>query len=318
MAVDEAGNVVRFDGAVTTVTPLAADCLYDIYGNYGTKEYAVGRKGDGRVFCRHGMQWSLVDSFPSPATAVAVYLHSSGSEILLVGTEDGGLYRYMDGSRTHLPDVFQQGTPLRVAGLWAKGDDAFAAGGSKVAHIDVLSGAVLDVTSLGVQIDGIWGTSVTNVWAVGRYCRIFHFDGAEWALHTNLLLGSSLRSVYGYGPCDVYAAGDYGRVFHLEWPVAVGDVIPQASALHQNYPNPFNPYTTIAFETSCAGWVTLVVYDVTGRPVRTLLDEERTPGAFRERWDGRDDSGRKVASGVYFYRLTTPGADITRKLVLVR
>jgi len=66
------------------------------------------------------------------------------------------------------------------------------------------------------------------------------------------------------------------------------------------------------------GDVTLRVYDVAGRLVATLVDEVQSPGPKRARWDGSDQRGGVAASGVYFYRLTAPGFEQTRKMVLIR
>jgi hypothetical protein len=94
---------------------------------------------------------------------------------------------------------------------------------------------------------------------------------------------------------------------------------PLRDGLEQNIPNPFNPTTTISFGLRQRAQVTLRVYDVRGALVRTLLDEERGPGAAHEVvWDGRDNAGRKVSSGVYFYRMATPGFTQTLKMVLLK
>ena len=101
---------------------------------------------------------------------------------------------------------------------------------------------------------------------------------------------------------------------------AAGDeILPRSAELLQNYPDPFNPSTTIDFSTPGAGPVTLVVYDVLGRQVRTLVSGTLPPGAHSVRWDGRDSRGIPAGSGVYFYRLTT-GADFTavKKMLYVR
>jgi len=320
-AVDLGGNVIHFDGVSANVLPLAADRLFDITGNYGTKVYTVGEVGEaggGRIFSRLGMEWSLADTVSAPATAVAVARHDGGPEILLVGTEVGDLYRYVDGNRTLIPDVLQQGAPHNITAIWTDGDDAFITGDGFVAHIDVMSGTVLDVTYVNYRVYDLWGTSAQDVWAVGFWCRIHHFDGADWTLHTEIPYGSYLRALSGAGPCDVVAAGDYGRMFRLEWSVSVDDMLPSVSSLHRNYPNPFNPATTISFEISMPGRVILAVYDVTGRRVRILVNEDRSAGGYREMWDGLDDDGRPAASGVYFYRLTAPGINAAHKMVLVR
>ncbi|MFQ5510666.1 MAG: T9SS type A sorting domain-containing protein [Candidatus Krumholzibacteriia bacterium] len=91
-------------------------------------------------------------------------------------------------------------------------------------------------------------------------------------------------------------------------------------ALHQNFPNPFNPSTTIRYWIAKQGPVTLTVYNVAGKHVRTLVKAVQRPAATGHivRWDGRNESGEYVSSGVYFYRLVTRDFTQTRKLVLLR
>ena len=91
-----------------------------------------------------------------------------------------------------------------------------------------------------------------------------------------------------------------------------------ASYLDQNFPNPFNPSTSIRFGISAAGRVTLRIYDTAGRLVKELIDEQRGVGRHEEVWDGRDDRGNQVASGIYFYSLTTSEFRNTRKMLLLR
>ena len=85
-------------------------------------------------------------------------------------------------------------------------------------------------------------------------------------------------------------------------------------------PNPFNPTTSISYSFRESGRVQLRVYDVAGRLVRTLVDDfqpARGQG-YTVVWDGRSDAGQSVATGVYFYRLETPGFSETRKMVLLK
>jgi hypothetical protein len=89
-------------------------------------------------------------------------------------------------------------------------------------------------------------------------------------------------------------------------------------ALDQNWPNPFNPVTRIAFSIDRRGPVSLRIYDIAGRLVRTLVSGSRPAGAYRETWDGLDASGARVASGIYFYRLESGQRSITRKALLLR
>lgn len=88
--------------------------------------------------------------------------------------------------------------------------------------------------------------------------------------------------------------------------------------LEQNYPNPFNPTTNVEFGLPKAEWVNLIIYDMLGRRVRTLVDENRASGRHVIQWDGRDQGGRRVASGAYLYRLEAGGRSLVRKMLLLK
>jgi hypothetical protein len=89
-------------------------------------------------------------------------------------------------------------------------------------------------------------------------------------------------------------------------------------ALGQNHPNPFNPTTAIPFSISETGRVSLNVYDAGGRLVRRLVDGVSERGFHAATWDGRDNRGSSVGSGVYFYRLTAGKVVRVRKMVLLK
>jgi len=103
-----------------------------------------------------------------------------------------------------------------------------------------------------------------------------------------------------------------------EPPTGVDDGVPSQTALRQNHPNPFNPTTTIEYSLTGSGRVSLRVYDVTGRLVRTLVDGEKGRGVYAQVWDGRNDRGESVVTGVYFYRLRAGQTVHTRKAVLLK
>jgi 1,4-alpha-glucan branching enzyme len=101
---------------------------------------------------------------------------------------------------------------------------------------------------------------------------------------------------------------------------AVGDDLPDADGVRllDAYPNPFNPRVTIAYAVPWAAHVTVTVHDVAGRLVRTLVAGRHEAGERRVTWNGVDDGGAEVASGVYFARIVSGGAQESRKLMLVR
>jgi hypothetical protein len=106
--------------------------------------------------------------------------------------------------------------------------------------------------------------------------------------------------------------------------VTPSDELPSRFALYQNLPNPFNPRTVIAFAMPEAGEVSLVVYDLRGRRVATLIDgESLSAGPQSRMWEGTDASGRPVAAGVYLYRLTVESGGQTlfeyeKKMTLIK
>ena len=101
--------------------------------------------------------------------------------------------------------------------------------------------------------------------------------------------------------------------------VAEENGIPREFELFQNYPNPFNPSTVIRFALPSDESVTLRVYDILGREVRTLLAGDLyTAGEHSTQWFGRDDTGTPVANGVYIYRIQAGNHTMSRRMVLLR
>ena len=120
------------------------------------------------------------------------------------------------------------------------------------------------------------------------------------------------------------AAPDLGAFeFGLTTGVENPGIQPEQFSLHQNYPNPFNPETTIVYNLISAAKITIEVYDILGRKVRTLVNEAKETGAYTVSWNGKNDLGRSVASGVYFYKLealanNTKVFSETKRMILLR
>jgi hypothetical protein len=95
-------------------------------------------------------------------------------------------------------------------------------------------------------------------------------------------------------------------------------LLPDTFYLLQNVPNPFNPETSIAYELPEAVQVKLAIFNLVGQKVRGLVEEFKTAGRYDVRWDGKDDFGRDVGSGVYFYNLEAGAYSTTRRMLLIR
>jgi hypothetical protein len=111
---------------------------------------------------------------------------------------------------------------------------------------------------------------------------------------------------------------DTDGVFSFSVSLQVQVFAPQRYELEQNYPNPFNPTTTINFSLPAPGDVCLTIYDLLGREVKTLADEQLPAGEHRVSWDARDDNGAPLPSGVYIYRLMSNGQTLSGKMTLMR
>jgi hypothetical protein len=93
---------------------------------------------------------------------------------------------------------------------------------------------------------------------------------------------------------------------------------PSEFELYQNYPNPFNPGTKIEFALKKTGHVTLHIYNVLGEKVKTLLDQDQPAGFYQINWDGENDNGKPVASGIYLYKLEVNGFSEAKKMLLLK
>jgi hypothetical protein len=137
--------------------------------------------------------------------------------------------------------------------------------------------------------------------------------------------GFSFQSIrdddFHYSPIDrnIVAQKVLEWIEIINWKPDISEgEVPAANSVAQNYPNPFNPSTTIKYEIRRKGMVTLKVYDISGALVRTLVDEVKDRGSHTAIWDGKNNRGASVASGIYLYKMETAGFSKTKKMVLLR
>ncbi|HPF69509.1 MAG TPA: FlgD immunoglobulin-like domain containing protein, partial [Candidatus Krumholzibacteria bacterium] len=126
-------------------------------------------------------------------------------------------------------------------------------------------------------------------------------------------------------PCHPANSGACGLIGALNGGCGASDVpggdtgaVPVAFRVDQAFPNPFNPKTTIRFALSETGRTEVAIFDVKGRRVRTLMDEVLPAAVHTVDWTGRDDAGRQVAAGVYFYMVTSGDHHAVGRMALVK
>ena len=146
----------------------------------------------------------------------------------------------------------------------------------------------------------------------------------NWTLYSDILMVPAMVTKYAesfnYGYSDTFYSG-------LDAGTEKDQSLPSKFLLEQNYPNPFNPSTTIPFTVSRKGQgagvkspipTSLIIYNILGQRVRTLVDEEKLTGEYKVIWDGKDEVGEDVASGIYFYKLKSGDISQTKKMLLLR
>jgi hypothetical protein len=149
--------------------------------------------------------------------------------------------------------------------------------------------------------------------------------GGMWLSTTNYKLcssvGQSITGAQSGSTMKLYTG------FWNPWVVTMSPVeqeqddftsLPKEFDLRQNYPNPFNPTTVIEYALPKSSQVRIQIYNVLGRRVRNLVDQRQEPGYKTIYWDGKDDSGIEVSSGVYFYRIVAGDYVKCRKMTLLK
>ena len=160
-------------------------------------------------------------------------------------------------------------------------------------------------------VSGYYRARATNAdgEVVGRWSSIPLNEGRRQVLELTLGGGARVVRVDPLGTAEPVAAAK---------PAFAGETLPEASGLAPNVPNPFNSATLITYHLAGPGPVKLVIYNVLGQPVRTLLDESRAAGSYQVKWDARDEGGVLLSTGVYIARLTYPGGVQTQRLLYLK
>lgn len=174
-----------------------------------------------------------------------------------------------------------------------------------------LDNYVFDVDNQDSEIEwSAFGAVELQVQIVNRIATVT-VSNSEW-------LGSEMIIFYAKDPYGLTGNSITSFTVSTSTDVKIEDEsLPTKFTLHPNYPNPFNPETTIGFDVPEASQVRILIYNRLGQKVRTLLDEAKRAGRYHINWNGTDDFGKKVSSGVYFYQFDTEKYNATRKMILI-
>jgi serine protease len=173
----------------------------------------------------------------------------------------------------------------------------------------------------GAIDDGIKGRHLRGILSTPTSTAPDDWSALTSAGGFTLAPGDSLKFsfalVYGESLADLQDNTDAAQQVYYTTPV-VESIPVRELELGQNFPNPFNPATTISFTVEKEGPVSVVIYDMSGRKIRNLVSASYGPGAHTAVWDGKDDSGAPMPSGLYAYRYESGGKALSRKMMLVK
>jgi len=214
--------------------------------------------------------------------------------------------------------------PVEAAPILTQNDGAWAY---------VVSGRLEDASNDSLNKDGYWVTVrnirtnavTTDVVREGYFAAAFADLSRKNVVQMSDLLEVTVRDRVGEVASETYAYTVTAESIRQAFlPIILRNVgIPRQSLLLQNYPNPFNPETWIPYQIREPADVVIRIYNAKGQLVRTLDLGQRAAGFYRSRtraahWDGHNDAGEKVASGIYFYLLKTGDFFASRKMIIVK
>jgi len=268
---------------------------YNDVWNSGTSDYNGCAPGEGSI-----------SADPMFADTAAVDYHLLVHSPAIDAGDTRAAYNDPDGSRgdmgcygSHALTMAQPSYPKNLA--YSVGGGNITLSWSRNPENDMQSYAVYRDTTAGfvpglanfVQFVPATDTTMTETFVSGAYYKISAVDSSGY--------GSGYSNEISPVATGV---GDKPVVFKFK--------------LYQNVPNPFNPVTTIRYELDARSPVTLIIYDISGRKVKQLVNRVQGAGIHNETWYGANESGEPVASGIYFYRLRAGKREETRKMVLLR
>ena len=234
-------------------------------------------------------------------------IHCNNSDAVFVNNTISGNTAYTGGGGIYCDD--NSSARLVNCISWNEGfDEIFIASGSATAFYSDIQGGWIGQGNIGA--DPLFVDSTDFQLQEGSPC--IDAGTAFFIWEGDTLINLPDTSYEGNAP-DM-GAFEFGvvSISQIEY------LVPERFALHQNYPNPFNPVTTLRYDLPERSDVVVMVYDILGRGVRTLVRGVEEPGFRSVTWDGTNDLGEQVSAGVYLYRLQVVDFIQSRKMILLR
>jgi hypothetical protein len=260
-----------------------------------------------------GKNWTLVSTGLGNQQVYALAFNGVN---LFAGTYGGGVFRSTNAgtSWTHLT-----GTNANILSLAVMGKSLFAGTYGGGVYYSADSGKSWAQAGLATAIVRALAVSGARLFAgISSGVYLSTNNGASWSANNTALTDTNVNAL-GVNGTNLFAGTGAGGVWRrplAELLVSVqtpSEGTPSGFVLSQNYPNPFNPTTIITYQTPVAGSVRLVVYDMLGREVTVLVNDNKDPGVYEVKFNASN-----LSSGVYLYRMQSGTFTETRKFLLVR
>ena len=295
-------TVADWDTLVEVFTDPDGDDLYDVEFVTDSLVYVVGEHGKIYESTDAGLTWTAMTS---PAVDVLDKVRYCNYK-LWVGGKDGVIMVYDTTTPNEPPTAFSLIAP---------------ADGATITDADLTAGGLFEVK---------WTASSDPE---GGVLSDYHFYALLGAVVDFDTVVTDTSNLFEPGPNGTYqwfvtVSDDVGAItssdtFTITFDLTIvaveeNDGLPTRFAVHQNYPNPFNPATVLRYDMPQAGHVTINIYNILGKNVRTLLDENVAAGYQKAVWNGLDNEGRPVSSGIYFYQVKADTKMATKRMVLLR
>jgi len=193
---------------------------------------------------------------------------------------------------------------------------------------------------LGANIDALYNDAD----GVYQYSNVHKWADMTGGINDESAFNADVSTYTGIGPVDIaagdsisfgiavlaastiyeleYVAGELRNFWDTHFPEELGNeneaTLPDVFALHQNYPNPFNPVTSIRYDIPEAANVQVSIYSLLGQKVKTLASGAHQPGFYAVQWNGTNDHGNPVASGMYICRIQADRFNAVKKLIMMK
>ena len=274
----------------------------------------------------NGLNWTLKNTGLSETDDVLAFAFNSSGNIF-AGTSSSGVFRSTDYGETWVPlngyfppfagriEVSPNGNVFvspyySLSGIYRSTDNGGVWEGR-----EVVSGTTIQALETNSDGELFAGTYEKGIYLSTN-------NGDSWSEINNGLTAKRVPALAFDSNGYIYAGTIGGGVFRSINSTTsvrkINEIIPPGFSLSQNYPNPFQSTTIIRYEIPQSGFVTLKVYDLPGREVATLVNEEKRPGEYEVQFNGHSGEGRNLPGGVYFYRLKVGEIAQTKKMTLIK